>query len=117
MQDQDGQKRARATTGEVYATVPVEKLHRPQDPELHSHASFRRARPTGAGRDERLRTRVSESLAPPHIISTTNTTREREGGEGALPLFMDVHERLPEGTTARDLAELHRKGVEVHQHQ
>jgi Protein of unknown function (DUF4242) len=33
-----------------------------------------------------------------------------------LPLFMDVHERLPEGTTAKDVAELHRKNVEVQQH-
>jgi hypothetical protein len=30
-----------------------------------------------------------------------------------LPLFIDVHERLPEGMTARDVAELHRKDVEV----
>jgi hypothetical protein len=32
-----------------------------------------------------------------------------------LPLFMDVHERLPEGTTPRDVAKLHRKDVEVQQ--
>jgi hypothetical protein len=29
---------------------------------------------------------------------------------------MDVHERLPEGMTARDVAEIHRKDVEVQQH-
>jgi Protein of unknown function (DUF4242) len=32
-----------------------------------------------------------------------------------VPLFIDVHERLPEGMTARDIAELRRKDVEVRQ--
>jgi Protein of unknown function (DUF4242) len=32
-----------------------------------------------------------------------------------LPLFIDVHEHLPEGMTARRIAQLHRKDVEVQQ--
>jgi hypothetical protein len=32
-----------------------------------------------------------------------------------VPLFIDVHERLPEGMTARDVAELRRRDVEVQQ--
>jgi hypothetical protein len=32
-----------------------------------------------------------------------------------VPLFMDVHECLPEGTTARRLAEFQRKAMEVQQ--
>lgn len=30
-----------------------------------------------------------------------------------MPLFMDVHETLPEGASAKDVAEAHSKDVEV----
>ncbi len=33
----------------------------------------------------------------------------------AIPLFMGVHERLPEGATAEDVAEAHRAAVDVQQ--
>jgi hypothetical protein len=34
-----------------------------------------------------------------------------------MPLFMDVHERLPQGATAKDMAEAHRADLEVqHRH-
>lgn len=39
----------------------------------------------------------------------------REGGERRMPLFMDVHERLPHGVTAKDMAEAHRADLEVQQ--
>ena len=32
-----------------------------------------------------------------------------------MPMFMDVHERLPHGTTANDMAEAHRADQEVQQ--
>ena len=32
-----------------------------------------------------------------------------------MPLFMDVHERLPQGATANDMAEAHRADLDVQQ--
>jgi Protein of unknown function (DUF4242) len=32
-----------------------------------------------------------------------------------MPLFMDVHERLPHGATAKDMAEVHHADLEVQQ--
>jgi hypothetical protein len=32
-----------------------------------------------------------------------------------MPMFMDVHERLPHGATAKDMAEAHRADLEVQQ--
>jgi len=32
-----------------------------------------------------------------------------------MPLFMDVHERLPHGATAKDIARAHRADLEVQQ--
>jgi hypothetical protein len=32
-----------------------------------------------------------------------------------MPLFMDVHERLPHGATAKDMAEAHHADLEVQQ--
>jgi hypothetical protein len=32
-----------------------------------------------------------------------------------MPMFIDVHERLPQGATANDMAEAHRADLEVQQ--
>jgi hypothetical protein len=35
----------------------------------------------------------------------------REDREGTMPLFMDIHEKVPEGTTADDVAQAHAADV------
>jgi hypothetical protein len=32
-----------------------------------------------------------------------------------MPMYMDVHERLPHGTTTKDMAEAHRADLEIQQ--
>jgi Protein of unknown function (DUF4242) len=37
--------------------------------------------------------------------------KQRSGGGGGMPLFMDVHQKLPEGATAEDVAKAHAADV------
>jgi len=50
------------------------------------------------------------------MIGSADSRGRRSGKEGrTMPMFMDVHERLSHGATAKDMAEAHRADLEVQQ--